>query len=70
MYAEGDGTPQDNVRAYLWFSLAADQGEQNARQAAAFVSNRLTPAQRAEAERLGREWRPKTETTESGGKEP
>src|SRR5258705_7132635 len=32
MYAEGRGVPQDYVRAYMWFSLSAAQGEQTSGQ--------------------------------------
>jgi uncharacterized protein len=30
MYADGRGVPQDYVRAHMWFSLAAAQGEHRA----------------------------------------
>lgn len=61
MYAEGDGTSLDNAQAYLWFSLAASQNERNAGQARDFVAARMTPGQLAEAQRLAREWKPKSE---------
>ena len=60
MHDNGLGVPQDDVEAYKWFSLAttyadASQGETFAegRDAAA---ERLTPQQRAEGQKLSREW--------------
>jgi len=59
MYAMGRGVQDDYVQAYLWFSLAAAQGHDSARN---FRDNVLaewiTPAQLAEAQRLAREWKP------------
>lgn len=37
MYAERRGVPQDYVRAHMWFSLAAAQGEQKAAKGASFA---------------------------------
>ena len=65
MYADGAGVPQDYVRAYMWFNLAAS------RLAPGFlrdmvvtrregVAAEMTPEQIAEAQRLTREWKPKT----------
>ena len=67
LYAEGRGTPQDYVRAHMWFSLATvhqPPGEKRDRS----VRNRdrlaqkMTSEQIAEAQRLAREWKPKRET--------
>ena len=74
MYASGRGTPQDNVQALMWFTLAAAFGDTKTPDAfgvdllgtpkltALEQRDRLvammTSAQIAEAERLAREWRP------------
>ncbi len=63
MYAKGQGVPQDSVQAHLWFNLAAAQAQGNyaARENRELVAKEMTPAQIAEAQRLAREWTPKTE---------
>ena len=64
-YAEG-GEP-DNVRAHMWFNLAAAHfptSDTSDRNAAAkerdLVAAKMTPQQIAEALRLAREWQPKS----------
>jgi uncharacterized protein len=64
LYAEGYGAPQDYIQALMWSTLAISRGEDDAtRELAANLRDRLvanmTPAQIAEAERMGREWFPK-----------
>ena len=61
MYYEGQGVSEDYVEAYKWFSLAAAQGHANAAKIRGFVANEMTPAQIAEAQKLAREWKPKTQ---------
>ena len=64
MYANGQGVPQDFVQAHKWLNLAASRA--TARVAEGFRSLRdrlaeeMTAAQVAEAQRLAREWQPKT----------
>jgi TPR repeat protein len=56
-YDNGLGVPQDKIRAYMWLNLSAAQG----RGAAAFrdlIARRMTPAQKEEAQKLTREWKP------------
>ena len=60
-YAKGEGVPQDYVRAHMWFSLAAAQGYQDAAKNRDMVERSMTPAQIAEAQKLAREWKSKTE---------
>ena len=59
-YANGEGVPQDDVQAYMWLNLSASRStgtsRENAVEARDRVVNRLTPDQRAEAQRLTREW--------------
>ena len=60
MYATGRGVPQDYVQAYMWLSLSASRSSGEARDRAVnnrdITYERLTPDQRAEAQRLAREW--------------
>lgn len=56
LYAYGRGVPQDYVRAYMWWSLAAAHSkgkeEESEESILAKVARRMTPAQIAEAQRL------------------
>ena len=60
MYVNGEGVPQDFGEAYKWFNLAttyadASQREEHA-EARDTVAEHLTPEQRAEGQKLVREW--------------
>src|SRR5258707_12248008 len=63
MYAEGEGVPQDFVRALMWFSLSVAQNHKDA------IENRdkaillMTPAQIVEAQKLIRQWKARTAPT-------
>lgn len=59
MYAGGRGVAQDYVEAHKWLNLAASQ-ESNFAEFRDSVAAGMTPAQIAEAQRLAREWKPKT----------
>ncbi len=56
MYEYGDGVPQDYAWAHLWYDLAAAQGLEVARENRDIVTERMTPVQIAEAQKLAREW--------------
>ncbi len=60
VYAAGQGVPQDDIRAYMWFNVAASRLTGTQRETATEwrdkTANLLTPDQRAEAQRLAREW--------------
>jgi TPR repeat protein len=69
MYLNGEGgLPRDWVQAYKWYSLAARAGIEMSRVSANGLVEglpgdgqwRLTPAQKAEGDRLVEEWKPKT----------
>ena len=64
MYYQGQGVTQDYVLAHKWFNLAAARatGNDNEKFAKARdeVAARMTADQIAEAQRLAREWKPKT----------
>lgn len=67
MYSEGRGVPQDYTLAHMWCNLAASRISGDEREAAARLrelrdrlAESMTPAQVAEAQRLAREWKPKS----------
>jgi S1-C subfamily serine protease len=58
LYENGQGVPKDFVQAHMWFNLAAAQGDGPALESRDRLAKLMTPAQRAEAQRLAREWKP------------
>ncbi len=56
MYGNGDGVPEDIVFAYMWWNLAAAQGDEVAQENKDIIEQQMTRAQIAEAQRLSREW--------------
>ncbi len=58
LYARGEGVARDAVRAYLWYALAARQGDRFAADDLAALARRMTAAELAKAETLLRRWRP------------
>jgi TPR repeat protein len=60
MYDDGQGVPHDIVQAYKWYSLAATNGDKPAVELRKTTANQMTPAQIAEAQKLARDWKPKT----------
>ena len=56
LYSRGEGVARDLVRAYLWFSLAADQGDAFAMDALAGLARRMTAARITQAEALAAAW--------------
>ena len=61
VYSKGEGVPQDYIMAHMWLNLAAARGNEHARTERDFVSEKMTAAQVAEAQRLAREWKPAPE---------
>jgi TPR repeat protein len=66
-YANGEAGETDNVSAHLWFNLASARfpaSEISYRSAARtnrdLVAEKMTPDQIAEAQKLAREWKPKS----------
>ena len=63
MYRDGRGVQQDNVRAYMWYNLAAPHltGDQQTQvvEDRDVVARRMTPAQVAEGQRLSQNCRAK-----------
>ena len=60
MCSQGQGVPQDDGEAYKWFNLAATYADAEDREEFAeardLTAERLTPEQRADAQRLAREF--------------
>ena len=52
IYADGEGVPEDDVRAYAWYNLAAVQGHEPAFKAKESLRERMTPKQIARAQEL------------------
>jgi len=52
MYDKGQGVPQNYIKAYAWFNIAAAQGDENARENRDRVSDLMTPQQIGKAQEL------------------
>ena len=65
MYYGGERVPQNYIESYKWYALAAAQGVFWAKaaldqmQTDLLQTNRITPAQIAEGQKLAAEWKPK-----------
>ena len=55
MYHNGQGVPQDNIYAHVWFNIAASNGSDLGAGNRNIVVERMTKDQIAEAQRLARE---------------
>ena len=51
----GQGVPMDDVRAHMWFNLAAVKGDADSVKGRGIIAHRLTPQQMSEAQKLARE---------------
>jgi hypothetical protein len=58
MYRVGQGAPMDKSKAFLWFTIAAAQGHDRARDARDNLQPALTPQQVQEIQREAEMWRP------------
>jgi len=56
-YEQGQGVKADPVRALMWYSLASEQGYEQAAARIERVGGQLDPEQRAQAEALAADWR-------------
>lgn len=54
----GQGVLPDKTQAYVWLTLSAGQGDQEAEQQRATLSKQLKPDQLVQAKRLIKEWKP------------
>ena len=61
MYGQGQGVPQDLVQAHMWLTLAEERGNSYARRVLDLTLEAwMTWDEIAKAEKLAREWKPKT----------
>ncbi len=58
IYYNGQGVVKDEVEAYKWWLLAGAQAYENAKENIPKIEGALTPDQRAEGQRLAREFKP------------
>ena len=58
MYWVGNGVVKDELEAYKWFLLSGAQGIEGAKKNITLIEKDLTASQRAEGQRLAREWKP------------
>ena len=79
MYRDGQGVPQDAVRAYMWLDLAATNGQDTAASERDALAQSMTPDQKTEAQRQVEAWRlgsdsvpppPPGDTTQSAEQTP
>jgi TPR repeat protein len=56
MYRMGQGVPQDNIKAYMWYSVAGESGHNKGFTNRDLVAKQMTASQRKEAQKLSREW--------------
>ena len=55
MYANGLGTPENFIRAHMWWNIAVSQGHKGAIRNRDIVAKRMTPADISAAQKLARE---------------
>ena len=55
MYDNGQGVPQDYIRAHMWFNISVSTGYENAIKGRDIVARKLTPADLSAAQKLARE---------------
>lgn len=56
MYLKGLGVLQDFCRAHLWLNMASSRGHKKARVQLEKLTNRMSPQQVADAQKLARAW--------------
>ena len=56
LYAEGEGVVRDYVQAYMWFDLAAMQGNEGTLSNRDYSATLMTPADISKAKAMAREW--------------
>lgn len=56
MYGTGEGVPEDDITAFMWYSLGALNGNFNATGTVKYIDETLNPNEIAEVERRTKEW--------------
>ena len=54
-YMEGEGVPQDNTYAHMWFNISASNESEKAAMNRGIVAKKMTKDQIAQAQKLARE---------------
>jgi S1-C subfamily serine protease len=62
MYGTGTGVPKDSVSAHMWLTLASSKGYKDAVKFRNKAEKAMSPQQIVEAQRLARNWKPKSST--------
>jgi TPR repeat protein len=62
LYAAGTGVAADRVQAYFWYTLAANGKDENAKRRMTVLAQRITPEQKAKAEQMVKDFKPKEMT--------
>ena len=60
MYENGHSVPQNFILAHMWFNLSASRGNKAAALSRDELATSMSPAEITEAQKLAREWRPKS----------
>ena len=55
-WGEGRGVSQNDMNAYMWFTLAASSGYKDTSTNRDLVAEKMSPKEIAEAQHLAREW--------------
>jgi uncharacterized protein len=55
MYANGEGVPEDDVYAHMWWNLAGSNGDEIGRGNRDIIAKRMTPSQLEKAQDLARD---------------
>jgi TPR repeat protein len=58
-HANGEGVAKDETAAYMWYLLAGAKGNEIARKNIPIIEKTLTSEQRAEGQRMAKDWKPK-----------
>ena len=70
LFQEGFGVARSPADAYAWFTIAANNGDADARQRANAIRQDLTPEQRAAAEAAARDFQPRPVNASAQGQYP
>ena len=56
MYDKGTNVPKDSVLSYMWFNLAAAQGDEYSAERRDLIAEKMTSADISKAQELTRKW--------------
>ena len=55
MYDEGEGIPEDDIFAYMWWNIASSLGDKDARDNKGIVAEEMPPTQIEKAQELSKQ---------------